>query len=137
MCSTKRDCRDKPGNDSGVGAMSEITINRVQRAPFLARTNASPVQAAALIVLPMLPDKPIGPYDALNLRTIWTIVILVMGVSALGYVAVRLVGSRFGLPLAGLAAPVALARGRRDGRRRHPRAAQSHADAGVQQSLRH
>ena len=31
--------------------MSEITINRVQRAPFLARTNASPVQAAALIVI--------------------------------------------------------------------------------------
>ena len=51
MCSTKRDCRDKPGNDSGVGAMSEITINRVQRAPFLARTNASPIQAAALIVI--------------------------------------------------------------------------------------
>ena len=51
----------------------------------------------------MLPDKPIGPYGALNLRTVWTIVILVMAVSALGYVAVRLVGPRYGLPLAGLA----------------------------------
>ena len=59
--------------------------------------------AAALVVLPLLPDKPIGPYGALNLRTVWTIVILVMGVSALGYVAVRLVGPRYGLPLAGLA----------------------------------
>ncbi len=59
--------------------------------------------AAALIVLPMLPDKAIGPYQALNLRTIWTVVILVMAVSALGYIAVRLVGSRYGLPLAGLA----------------------------------
>jgi uncharacterized membrane protein (DUF4010 family) len=54
-------------------------------------------------VLPLLPDKPIGPYGALNLRTVWTIVILVMAVSALGYIAVRLVGPRYGLPLAGLA----------------------------------
>jgi uncharacterized membrane protein (DUF4010 family) len=58
---------------------------------------------ATLVVLPLLPDHPIGPYGALNLRTIWLVVILVMGVGALGYIAVRLVGPRFGLPLAGLA----------------------------------
>lgn len=59
--------------------------------------------AATLVVLPLLPDHPIGPYDALNLRTVWTIVILVMAVGALGYVAVRVVGPRYGLPIAGLA----------------------------------
>lgn len=59
--------------------------------------------AAALIVLPMLHDHPIGPYGALNLRTVWIIVILVMAVGALGHVAVRLVGPRYGLTLAGLA----------------------------------
>ena len=59
--------------------------------------------AATLVVLPLLPDEAIGPYGALNLRTVWTIVILVMAVSALGYVAVRVVGPRYGLPLAGLA----------------------------------
>lgn len=58
---------------------------------------------ATLVVLPLLPDHPIGPYGALNLRTIWLVVILVMGVGALGYVAVRVVGPRYGLPLAGLA----------------------------------
>jgi uncharacterized membrane protein (DUF4010 family) len=58
---------------------------------------------ATLVVLPLLPDQPIGPYGALNLRTIWIVVILVMAVSALGYIAVRLVGAQFGLPLAGLA----------------------------------
>ncbi len=50
--------------------------------------------AATLIVLPLLPDHPIGPYGALNLRTIWLVVILVMGVGALGYIAVRIVGPR-------------------------------------------
>jgi uncharacterized membrane protein (DUF4010 family) len=58
---------------------------------------------ATLVVLPLLPDHAVGPYGALNLRTIWIVVILVMAVSALGYIAVRLVGARFGLPLAGLA----------------------------------
>lgn len=58
---------------------------------------------ATLIVLPLLPDHPIGPYGAFDLRTVWVVVILVMGVGALGYIAVRAVGSRFGLPLAGLA----------------------------------
>ncbi len=57
---------------------------------------------ATLVVLPLLPDKAMGPYGALNPHTIWIVVVLVMGVSALGYVAVRLMGARFGLPLAGL-----------------------------------
>jgi len=60
--------------------------------------------AATLVVLPLLPDHAIGPYGALNLHTIWIVVILVMAVSALGYIAVRLVGARYGLPLTGLAA---------------------------------
>src|SRR3981189_3050332 len=60
--------------------------------------------AATLVVLPLLPDHTIGPYGALNLHTIWMVVILVMAVSALGYIAVRLVGARYGLPLTGLAA---------------------------------
>src|SRR5216683_1279833 len=59
---------------------------------------------ATLVVLPLLPDRAIGPYGALNLHTIWIVVILVMAVSALGYIAVRLLGARYGLPLAGLAA---------------------------------
>jgi uncharacterized membrane protein (DUF4010 family) len=58
---------------------------------------------ATVVVLPLLPDHPIGPYGALNLRTVWLVVILVMAVSAAGYIAVRLVGARFGLPLAGFA----------------------------------
>lgn len=58
---------------------------------------------ATLVVLPLLPDHPIGPYGALNLRNVWLIVILVMAISALGYIAVRLAGAKFGLPLAGFA----------------------------------
>jgi uncharacterized membrane protein (DUF4010 family) len=56
-----------------------------------------------LVVLPLLPDRPIGPYGALNLHALWLVVILVMSVSAIGYVSIRAVGARFGLPIAGLA----------------------------------
>jgi len=44
-----------------------------------------------------------GPYGALNPRSIWLIVILVMAIGAAGYIAVRILGDRFGLAIAGLA----------------------------------
>lgn len=59
---------------------------------------------ATLVVLPLLPDEPLDPYGVLNLRLVWVVVILVMAVSAAGYIAVRLLGVRFGLPLSGFAA---------------------------------
>lgn len=58
---------------------------------------------ATLVILPLVPDRPMGPYGALNPHSIWVIVILIMAISAAGYVAVRLLGARFGLPIAGLA----------------------------------
>ncbi|EKE73834.1 MgtC/SapB family protein [Oceanibaculum indicum] len=58
--------------------------------------------AVTLIVLPILPDRPIGPYGALNPHKLWLLVVLLMAVSGLGHAAIRLVGARAGLPLAGL-----------------------------------
>lgn len=58
--------------------------------------------AATLIVLPLLPDRSVDVYGVLNLRSLWLLVILVLVLSAGGYVAIRLVGARHGLPLAGL-----------------------------------
>ena len=58
---------------------------------------------ATLVVLPLVPDRPMGPYGALNPQSIWILVILIMAVSAAGYIAIRTVGARFGLPIAGLA----------------------------------
>ncbi len=59
--------------------------------------------AATLILLPLLPDRAMGPFDALNPHTIWLVVIVVMAVGAAGHAAVRVVGPRFGLPMAGFA----------------------------------
>ena len=46
-------------------------------------------------------DRP--PEGALNPHTIWVVVILIMAIGAAGHVAVRVLGARFGLPIAGLA----------------------------------
>lgn len=57
--------------------------------------------SAALVILPLVPDEFIGPYRAINLRTVWMLAVLMMGIGALGHLAIRLSGPRFGLPLAG------------------------------------
>jgi uncharacterized membrane protein (DUF4010 family) len=73
-----------------------LTADEVRDALILA--------GASLVVLPLLPDRAMGPYDALNPRSIWMVVILLLGISAAGHVAIRTLGVRFGLPVAGLAA---------------------------------
>jgi uncharacterized membrane protein (DUF4010 family) len=65
-------------------------------------TDALIFAALTLVVLPLMPDRYLGPFGAINPRTIWKIVVLVMTISAGGYIAVRLLGPR-GLPIAGLA----------------------------------
>ena len=59
--------------------------------------------AAALVILPLVPDREIGPYGVINPFAIWRLVVLVMAISAAGYVGQRLLGPRLGLALAGFA----------------------------------
>ena len=40
---------------------------------------------ATLVVLPLIPDRPMGPYGALNPHSIWILVILVMAIGAAGH----------------------------------------------------
>lgn len=59
--------------------------------------------AIVFVILPVVPNRFLGPFRAINPHTILVILILMMTISAAGYVAIRLMGPRFGLPLAGLA----------------------------------
>jgi uncharacterized membrane protein (DUF4010 family) len=49
------------------------------------------------IVLPILPDRGYGPYEALNPRNIWLMVVLVSGIGLASYVALRVAGERHGV----------------------------------------
>ena len=59
--------------------------------------------AAAIVVMPLLPDQAMGPFSALNPRKVWRLVVLVLAIGSAGHIAVRALGPRFGLPVAGLA----------------------------------
>ena len=54
------------------------------------------------IVLPILPDQSYGPYHAFNPHQAWLMVVLISGISLAGYVALKVVGTRYGAPLLGL-----------------------------------
>jgi uncharacterized membrane protein (DUF4010 family) len=56
---------------------------------------------ATFIVLPLLPDRPIDPWGALNPRSLWMLVLLISSLSLVGYVATRLLGANRGIPLTG------------------------------------
>lgn len=57
----------------------------------------------ALVLLPLTPDRYIGPYAALNLRTICTLTVLLMLVGAGGHIAVRTLGIRYGYVISAIA----------------------------------
>jgi uncharacterized membrane protein (DUF4010 family) len=65
--------------------------------------DALTLAAAAVVVLPLVPNELVGPFGALNPRRIWMLVVLVMVLSGAGHVALRALGPRMGLPLAGFA----------------------------------
>jgi uncharacterized membrane protein (DUF4010 family) len=101
-----------PGIGAGVGVVVAGLLHSRERIHGFVRSALSEDElrdaiifaGATLVVLPLLPDEPLDPYGVLNLRLIWIVVILIMAVSAAGYIAIRLLGVRFGLPLSGFAA---------------------------------
>lgn len=51
----------------------------------------------SLIILPLLPNKTFGPFDVLNLRNIWLMVTLIVGISVVGYFIYKFIGKKYGI----------------------------------------
>jgi uncharacterized membrane protein (DUF4010 family) len=100
----------EPALAAGAAVVVAILLSVRHRLHVLVRDTLSEQElhdgllfaACALIVLPLMPDHGIGPYDAFNPRTVWLLVVVVMGVQAAGHIALRTLGPRYGLPLSGL-----------------------------------
>jgi len=58
---------------------------------------------ATFIALPLLPDKPIDPWGAINPYQLWLLVILISGLSLVGYALTRWLGPGKGTLITGLA----------------------------------
>ena len=52
--------------------------------------------AISLVILPILPNETFGPYDVLNPREIWMMVVLIVGLGLAGYIIYKLLGKKGG-----------------------------------------
>ena len=57
--------------------------------------------AAALIVMPLLPQAPVDPWGVLSLTALWKVVVLFMTIGMLGHILTRVLGPHWGLPVTG------------------------------------
>lgn len=58
--------------------------------------------AVSGVILPLVPNRDIGPYDAFNPYSTWLMVVLISGLGFAGYVAMRLLGAGAGILLTGV-----------------------------------
>ena len=90
------------GLAAGLGVCVAILLNAKSRLHRFALTQLSEQElhdalllaAAALIVLPLLPDHAIDPYGVFNPQVVWRLTVIILSVHALGYVARRTLGAR-------------------------------------------
>jgi uncharacterized membrane protein (DUF4010 family) len=87
---------------AGAALATLVLATRKQTHTLVGALTAQEMQALARFavisaaVLPFLPDRRMGPYDAWNPFQLWLVVIFVTGFSIIGYVANRLIGEKKG-----------------------------------------
>ena len=74
-------------------------LERIDRAELMATFR---LLLISVVVLPVLPDVGMGPWDALNPYRLWWMVVLVAGISYAGYFAIKLIGARRGIVVLGI-----------------------------------
>jgi len=56
----------------------------------------------SMIILPVLPDATYDRYESLNPKDIWLMVVLIVGISLIGYFIYKFIGSKAGVFLSGI-----------------------------------
>ena len=98
-----------PAAGAAAVAMTAVLAARERLHGLMARITWAELRSAilllsmTLVALPLVPDAPIPWLAGVNPHKVWTLAILLAGVSFLGYLGVRLGGERRGLLLAGAA----------------------------------
>jgi len=54
------------------------------------------------VVMPLVPDRNLGPFEAFNPYSTWLMVVLISGMGFAGYIMMRLLGAKAGIPVTGL-----------------------------------
>jgi len=71
---------------------------------FTADDIRATLQFAAItgVILPLVPDRAFGPFDAFNPYSIWLMVVLISGLGFAGYLLMGLLGARAGITVTGV-----------------------------------
>ena len=96
---------------TGIGVLVAIALAaRSQLHRFVVRVLSEQevhdgllLAAAALVILPLVPDRAVDPLGAINPRTLWKLAVLMMAINACGHIALRAAGPALGLSFAGFA----------------------------------
>ena len=88
---------------AAVLASREMLHGWLQRMTWLELRSALVLAVMTAVVLPLLPDHPIDPWNAINPRQIWLFTILMGALSFLGYIMIRIAGPSRGLVYSSLA----------------------------------
>lgn len=95
---------------ASAGAVAvTLTLSLKDEIKYLARAlNETEIHATirflavSMLILPIAPDRGFGPYGALNPRELWMMVVLISGLSFVGYWLVKALGAGRGSLAAGL-----------------------------------
>jgi uncharacterized membrane protein (DUF4010 family) len=91
----------------GVVVTLFLTL-KIQLHAFVGKVSEEDLYAAlklaiiTVIILPLLPDQTYGPFNILNPRLIWYMVIFVSGISFIGYLLIKMYGQNKGVVITGL-----------------------------------
>jgi uncharacterized membrane protein (DUF4010 family) len=104
-------CGSQPELAVAIGVVVAVLLAFRQKLHHFVRSQLTEIEMrdglvlliAVLVVLPLAPDRYIGPYAAINLRTICTLTILLMSVGAIGHIAVRTLGTGYGYAVSAIA----------------------------------
>jgi len=92
-----------------VAALTMVTLGSKQTLHawthrFTAEDIRSALQFAAItgVILPLVPDRALGPFGAFNPYSTWLMVVLISGLGFAGYFLMRLLGTQAGIAVTGI-----------------------------------
>lgn len=86
---------------AGVLAARETLHRFIEAVTYPELRSAIVLLAMTFVILPIVPNDPIGPFGGVAPARIWTLAILVAAISFAGYVAVKVMGNAHGELVAG------------------------------------
>lgn len=91
---------------AAILASRDILHGLLKRLTWVELRSALILAVMTAIVLPLLPNRTMDPWDGFNPREIWFLTVLMASISFAGYVAVRVLGTTRGLIVSSLAGAI-------------------------------